>query len=218
MIMLRSLTAPILTLMLLVSATAKAQTAALDSASRLVTATGPTTKAQTVDWGTISTEINDTRSFAFAQYDVAKNFTHSYAFSLEGSASSTYKVSFAVDTCRTGCGSPDFSYGISPVSGRFISDSNGTVALTAGSYVFEVKGTGMGAGNSIDYWGSVNFSVSPSNMAVVSPVPEPSTVILTFFGALFLALAAAPRQILGLLGRLVGRDVATLAFGSRAAI
>lgn len=196
MFMLRSPTTPILAVILLLSATAR---------------------AQTVDWGSISTTINDTSSFAFAQYDITGNFTHSYAFSLEGSASSTYEVSFAFDTCRNGCGSPDLRYGIYPGSGSFISDSNGTVALGAGSYVFQVAGTGLGSGNSIDYWGSVNFSMKSSNMEIVSPVPEPSTVILTFFGALFLALVAAPRQILGVLGRLVRHKAPEQLIRSRAA-
>jgi hypothetical protein len=53
-------------------------------------------------------------------------------------------------------------------------------------------------------------------MQMVSPVPEPSTLILTFFGALFLAFAAAPRQTRGLIRRLVPQDVHYPPIGSRA--
>jgi len=147
--------------------------------------------AQTEDWGTIATPISEATSFSFAQYDITGNFAHSYGFSLEGSAGATYEVSFDFNACRTGCGSPDLSYGIYNANGNYLSDANGTVVLSAGSYIFQVKGTGMGAGNTIDYWGSVTFAMNSSSMEIVSPVPEPSTIILTFFGALFLAFAGA---------------------------
>jgi hypothetical protein len=172
--------------------------------------------ALTEDWGTIATPISEETSFSFAQYDITGNFTHDYGFSLEGSAGATYEVSFAFDACRNGCGSPELTYGIYHANGSYIGDANGTVMLSAGSYIFQVKGTGMGSGNSIDYWGSVTFSMSSSSMQMVSPVPEPSTLILTFFGALFLAFAAAPRQTLGLIRRLVPQDVHYLPIDSRA--
>lgn len=151
--------------------------------------------ALTEDWGTIATPIQDETSFSFAQYDISGNFTHNYGFSLEGSAGATYEVTFKFDTCRNGCGSPDLSYGIYHANGSHIGSANGTVTLSAGSYVFQVKGTGMGSGNSLDYWGSISFSVASSNVQMVSPVPEPSTLILSFFGALFLAFAAAPQRM-----------------------
>jgi hypothetical protein len=50
--------------------------------------------------------------------------------------------------------------------------------LSAGNYAFQVKGTGFGSGNSLDYMGSVTFAAT----AVVSPVPEPSTLLLTLPG------------------------------------
>lgn len=172
--------------------------------------------AQTEDWGTISTPISEATSFSFAQYDITGNFVHSYGFSLEGSSAATYAVSFDFDTCRSGCGSPELTYGFYPVNGNLVSDSNGTVVLSAGSFIFQVKGNGMGAGNNVDYWGSVTFSMTSSSMEMVSPVPEPSTVILTFFGALFLAFAAAPRQTLGLIRRLFPQNIHYLPIDSRA--
>jgi len=184
-----------------------------------------TANAQTENWGTIATPISEVTSFSFAQYDITGNFTHSYGFSLEGSAAVTYKVTFDSDPCRTGCGSPDLTYGIYYANGNLISDSNGTVVLSAGSYIFQVKGNGMGSGNNIDYWGPVTFSSASSgssgssgssSMEMVSPVPEPSTIILTLFGALFLAFAAAPQQTLGLIHRLVLQDVHYLPIDPRA--
>jgi hypothetical protein len=171
--------------------------------------------ALTEDWGTIATPISEETSFSFAQYDITGNFTHDYGFSLEGSAGATYEVSFAFDACRTGCGSPELTYGIYHANGSYIGDANGTVMLSAGNYIFQVKGTGMGSGNSIDYWGSVTFSMSSSSMQMVSPVPEPSTLILTLFGALFLAFAAVPRQTIALIRRLVPRNVHYPPIGSR---
>jgi hypothetical protein len=163
--------------------------------------------AVTEDWGTIATPISQETSFSFAQYDITGNFSHSYGFSLEGSAGATYQVSFAFDACRNGCGSPDLTYGIYHANGNSISAVDGTVTMSAGSYIFQVKGNGMGSGNNIDYWGSLTFSMTSSSMEMVSPVPEPSTLILTFFGALFLAFAAGPRRTLGLIRRLVPNNV-----------
>jgi len=157
--------------------------------------------ALTVDWGTIATPITDETSFSFAQYDISQNFSHSYSFSLEGTAGASYTVNFQLDSCRNGCGSPDLSYGIYHANGNYIGETNGTVNLSAGNYIFQVKGSGMGSGNSIDYWGSVAFAISSSSMQMVSPVPEPSTLILTFFGAIFLAFAVWPKQTLAILRR-----------------
>jgi hypothetical protein len=167
------------------------------------------------DWGTIATPISDETSFSYAQYDISGNFSHNYGFSLEGSAGAIYEVSFAFDSCRNGCGSPDLSYGIYHANGNQIGDTSGTVTLSAGNYMFQVKGTGMGSGNSIDYWGSLTFSMTSSSMQMVSPVPEPSTLILTFFGAVFLAFAVWPRHTLGVLGRLVPQRGQFLPAGSR---
>jgi hypothetical protein len=139
-----------------------------------------------------------------------------YAFSLEGDAGATYEVSFDFDACRTGCGSPELIYGIYDANGGYIGDTSGTVVPSAGNYLFQVKSTGMGSGNNVDYWGSLTFSMTSSSMQMVSPVPEPSTFILTFFGALFLGFAAAPRQTLGLIRRLVPQEVHHPPIGSRA--
>jgi hypothetical protein len=130
------------------------------------------------DWGTVVTPLTTEATFSFEQYDITKNFTHQYGFSLEGEAGATYQVTFTFDACKKGCGNPDLSYGIYNANGGLIADASGTVTLSAGNYVFQVKGTGMGSGNSLDYMGSVTFSAT----AMVSPVPEPSTLLLTLPG------------------------------------
>ena len=130
------------------------------------------------DWGTVVTPLTTEATFSFEQYDITKNFTHQYGFSLEGEAGATYQVTFTFDACKKGCGNPDLSYGIYNANGGLIADASGTVTLSAGNYVFQVKGTGRGSGNSLDYMGSVTFSAT----AMVSPVPEPSTLLLTLPG------------------------------------
>jgi hypothetical protein len=132
------------------------------------------------DWGTVSTPITTETSFSFVQYDVSNNFTDQYAFSLAGASGASYSVTFQFDACKNGCGNPDLSYGIYDSNGGLVAAATGTVALSAGSYVFQVKGDGMGSGNSIDYSGSVTFSAV--NTSMVSPAPEPSTLMLTLFG------------------------------------
>jgi EpsD family peptidyl-prolyl cis-trans isomerase len=142
------------------------------------------------DWGRVSTPINSPVTFSFAQYDVGSNFSHAYAFTLEGSAGATYQVSFSFDACRSGCGNPVLSYGIDGTS-----DSGpGTYLLTAGTHSFVVTGTGMGAGNSLDYWGSVTISAVSGAADMVSPVPEPETYLLLVPGLLLVAAAARRRK------------------------
>ncbi len=136
------------------------------------------------DWGTVTTSVEGETSFSFAQYDISDNFTDQYAFSLEGSGDATYSVTFTFDPCRTGCGNPDISYGIYDANGGLIEATNGTVVLSAGNYVFQVKGDGMGSGNLVDYYGSITFSVATSTM--VSPAPEPSTLFLMMLGFMLL--------------------------------
>lgn len=140
----------------------------------------PASAATVADWGTVATPITTETSFSFAQYDISNNFTDQYAFSLEGDSGAAYNVTFQFDLCRSGCGNPDLSYGIYDANGGLVTVTNGVATLSAGSYVFQVKGDGMGAGNSVDYWGSVTFSAV--SMSMVSPAPEPSSLMLTLFG------------------------------------
>ena len=139
------------------------------------------------DWGTISTPITSPVTFSFAQYDVSGNFTHEYTFTLEGSAGATYNVSFEFDACRNGCGNPVLHYGI---GGALSESPTGSYVLAPGTYSFTVSGTGMGAGNSVDYWGAVVIS---GGGGVVSPVPEPEIFVLAIPGTL-LVMAVVRRR------------------------
>jgi len=145
--------------------------------------TGQYAQADVVeDWGAIALPIEEETTFSFAQYDIDQNFTDLYTFSLEGEAGAAYSVTFDFDPCRAGCGSPELSYGIYDANGGLITDTGGAVTLSAGNYVFQVKGIGMGAGNALDYWGSVTFSAT----AIVPPVPEPGTLWLLAPGVVLL--------------------------------
>ena len=99
-------------------------------------------------------------------------------------------MTFAFDACKKGCGNPDIAYGIYDANGGLIADATGTVTLSAGNYVFQVKGTGFGAGNSLDYMGSVTFSAT----AVVSPVPEPSALLLALPGLVLVHVMTRRRR------------------------
>jgi hypothetical protein len=140
----------------------------------------PASAEVVADWGTVATPLTTETSFSFAQYGISRNFTDQYAFTLEGESGAAYNVTFQFDLCRSGCGNPDLSYGIYDANGGLVTASNGVATLSAGSYAFQVKGTGMGAGNSTDYWGSVTFNAVA--MSMVSPAPEPSSLMLTLFG------------------------------------
>ncbi|MDP1525807.1 MAG: EpsD family peptidyl-prolyl cis-trans isomerase [Rhodocyclaceae bacterium] len=157
----------------------------------------------TVDWGTVATPLSSEVTFSFAQYDINRNFTDHYNFSLEGGNSASYSVTFNFDPCRNGCGSPDLSFGIYDLNGSLISSTGGTITLSAGNYTFQVKGNGFGAGNSVDYWGSITFAASgssPTNQTMVSPAPEPSTLILMAAGLLVFAWKARRHAAAGLAG------------------
>jgi len=145
------------------------------------------TRAEIVeDWGTISTPLEEDLTFEVQQNDVTKSFSHDYNFSLEGESDAIYSLTFNFDYCSYGCGSVATSYGIYDQNGGLISDvdSNGTLYLTSGDYSLRVDGTGFGAGNSIDYLGSITFTATAvaSTSAVVSPAPEPSVFGLLIAG------------------------------------
>jgi len=146
------------------------------------------------NWGTVVTPLSTEATFSFARYDITNNFTDQYAFSLEGSSGASYEVTFAFDACRSGCGNPDLSYGIYDANGGLVASAGGTVTLASGSYVFQVKGFGMGSGNSVDYWGNVSFSALAVPSAIVPPAPEPATLLLAGPGQLIVLWAARHRR------------------------
>lgn len=138
------------------------------------------------DWGTVVTPLSSDVSFSFARYDVTNNFADQYLFSLEGSSNAYYSVTFNVDPCARGCGNPSISYGIYDANGGLIqAAADGNVILSSGKYAFEVSATGMGAGNSVDYAGSVTISAG-----MVSPAPEPATNALLLLGLAAIAWSA----------------------------
>lgn len=155
----------------------------------------PASAAMIADWGTVATPIASETSFSFARYDISNNFADQYAFSLEGDSGAAYNVTFQFDLCRSGCGNPDLSYGIYDAKGGLVTATNGVATLSAGSYVFQLKGSGMGTGNSVDYWGSVTFNAV--SMSMVSPAPEPSSLMLTLFGMGGLGWAVRRRERAG---------------------
>lgn len=141
------------------------------------------------DWGTIVTPLETDLTFTFEQNDIAANFTNEYTFSLSGEAGATYSVTFNFDFCARGCGNVAVEYGIYDLNGNMVTTvgADGSVVLQAGNYALQVKGTGFGAGNSIDYSGSVTFS-SLTLSSMVSPAPEPPAYLLMISGLLGLML------------------------------
>lgn len=150
------------------------------------------------NWGTVVTPVTSDVTFSFAQYDINQNFTHQYVFSLEGSAGASYAVTFDFNACTRGCGNPGLTYGIYDTNGGMLSPSTeGTFALTAGSYAFQVKGDGFGIGNVLDYWGSVTiYSSVAASSAIVAPAPEPATWLLLGPGLLLVPWIARRRRAL----------------------
>jgi EpsD family peptidyl-prolyl cis-trans isomerase len=149
----------------------------------------PATAQVMADWGTVATPISSPVTFSFAQYDVKGNFSHEYVFTLEGSADAAYSVSLQFDACRAGCGNAVLHYGI---GGSLSESPTGAYVLAPGTYAFTVSATGMGAGNIVDYFGSVVISGAPGG--VVSPVPEPEIFILAIPGAMLVVAAARRRR------------------------
>lgn len=143
------------------------------------------------DWGTISTPLEEDVTFTIAQYDVSSNFTHDYNFSLEGDADAFYEVTFNFDYCTRGCGNIATSYGIYEQNGSLISDvtTGGNLVLSTGNYSLQVKGTGFGAGNNLDYLGSMTFSATTApTTAMISAAPEPESFLLMLTGLLTIGI------------------------------
>jgi hypothetical protein len=142
------------------------------------------------DWGVIPLDQETTISFGAS--DITKNFTDQYAFTLGGGTESAYQVVAYFDACSSGCGNAALSYGIYDANGGLVSDS-GSAVLSSGNYVLQVKGTGMGAGNTVSYSGAITFFASASDLSIVSAVPEPADWMLLACGSL-LVLGALRRQ------------------------
>jgi len=148
-----------------------------------VLASAQSVAQQTTDWGVIP--IDQETTISFASYDITRNFTDQYLFSLQGSGDASYAVTVTFNVCANGCGNPDLSYGVYDANGSLINNT-GSAVLTAGDYSFQVKGTGIGSGNSVDYSGSMSF--------FVSAVPEPHDILLMLAGLSFLAWAVWRRR------------------------
>ena len=146
-------------------------------------ASAPCLSQQVTDWGVIPLDQDTTISFA--SYDKTGNFTDQYTFSLQGFGDASYAVTVLFGGCKNGCGNIDLSYGVYGANGSLI-DESGSVVLSAGDYVFMVKGTGMGAGNHVGYEGTMNF--------FVAAVPEPADYLLMAAGLGFLVWAVLRRR------------------------
>jgi EpsD family peptidyl-prolyl cis-trans isomerase len=132
------------------------------------------------DWGVIP--IDQETAISFGATDITKNFTDQYAFTLGGGTEAAYQVVASFDACTTGCGNAALSYGIYDANGGLVSDS-GSAVLSSGNYVLQVKGTGMGSGNSASYNGAITFFASSiSELSLVSTVPEPADWLLLACG------------------------------------
>jgi hypothetical protein len=154
----------------------------------------PATAEVVADWGTVISPLTTDATFSFEQHDLTTNFTDEYLFSLEGSSGASYTVTFTFDACKNGCGNPDLTYGIYDANGGLVgTTSGGSITLTAGDYVFKVMGTGMGSGNNVDYSGSITFSAASTEL--VSPVPEPTPIVLTILGLTFILWTTRKRKI-----------------------
>lgn len=144
------------------------------------------------DWGVIQLQDGEKTSISFSAYDRMGNFADHYSFSLLASSDANYSISVTFDPCKNGCGNPDFEYGLYSSNGGLISDT-GSALLTSGSYVLKVSSTGMGAGNSLDYFGNITFG---SDVQMVAAVPEPDDYLLFFFGICILIFALSMRKII----------------------
>lgn len=158
--------------------------------------------AKTTDWGVIAVDREST--YFVSGIDITNNFTDQYTFSIAGGSNAAYAVNIFVDLCLHGCGKPDVSYGIYNLNGSLISGT-GSAVLSAGEYVFAVNASGMGAGNSVSYNGTVSFSpatffeVAYPPATFVSAAPEPRDLLLFISGGVCLILLVRRRR--GVMGR-----------------
>lgn len=159
--------------------------------SPLALTANPSWGAET-DWGVVP--LDQETTYTFEKADITKNFTDQYNFSIQGGTEASAEVTVTFDVCQKGCGNPELTYGVYDAQGQLISEiqGSGSVTLTAGDYYFQVKGTGMGSGNSVDYNGTITFNTSgPAN---VSGAPEPADWLLMISGSTFLTWAVKRRR------------------------
>lgn len=116
------------------------------------------------DWGTLP-EGSET-SFTFTPDSSASNFSDQYRFTLSGTTDVRYVTSDYLATCTRGCGNPVVEFGIYNESGAQV-DSSGTATLAAGDYVFQIKGSGMGSGNTAGSGGVITFYSAPPELRPV---------------------------------------------------
>lgn len=135
------------------------------------------------DWGVIP--IGSETSFIFTPSDATTNFSDQYSFSLEGSTTISYSTTSFLAVCDRGCGSPVLEFGIYEATGG-LRDASGSITLGAGSYSFQIRGTGMGSGNTAGTGGVINFYSEATEL--VSPTPEPATWLLMLSGLGLLGL------------------------------
>jgi hypothetical protein len=159
----------------------------------LILTANPSWGAET-DWGVIP--LDQVTVISFGATDITNNFTDQYNFSIQGGTEASAEVTVTFDVCQKGCGNPELTYGVYNEQGQLISEiqGSGSVTLTAGDYYFQVKGTGMGSGNSVDYSGTMTFNTSLAGPANVSGAPEPSDWLLMVSGSTFLAWAVKRRR------------------------
>lgn len=150
-----------------------------------------TAKAVTTDWGVIA--VDQPSTYFVSGIDITHNFTDQYKFSISGGSNADYSVYVQFDFCKRGCGNPDVSYGIYNLNGGLISDV-GSAVLSGGDYVFRVKGTGMGSGNTLDYNGSITFTASTMLGTFVSAAPEPNDILLMITASACLILLVRRRS------------------------
>lgn len=161
--------------------------------SPLALTANPSWGAET-DWGVVPLDTPTT--FEVGGTDITNNFTDQYSFSIQGGTEASAEVTVSFDVCKNGCGNPNLTYGVYDAQGQLISEiqGSGSVTLTAGDYYFQVKGTGMGSGNSVDYSGTMTFNTALASPANVSGAPEPADWLLMISGSTFLGWAVKRRR------------------------
>lgn len=162
---------------------------ALLLASFALAAPLPASADLVADWGIIP--IGSETTFTFTPSAAGTNFTDQYGFSLAGSTNISYSTSSFLASCTKGCGNPVLDFGIYDANGGLI-DASGNVTLAAGTYVFQIKGTGMGSGNTAGSGGTIDFYTAGNE--IVSPAPEPPAWLLMLPGILLVGWLARRRS------------------------